>query len=860
MDYTDEELSAAFDMGMREDGQAKWNQRQLEAGTKVTERKPEWLQLTEALEVVADGLKVDIDEARKSKGRIPDWVHSLDRVSPYTLALIGLQSCYNSVLKGETVSKTTANIGKLIDNELLSIDLMLNQSKDVAKDTKRIVKMTSETNSSPDARLKALRVISTKNGTQSLYFGIKKKEGDQRKTLLRRKSNAGPVLSAVLQHCNIFETNLVRVSMTNTQSLLAFTEEAEVELEKSKERLSWMEPLLKPMVGLPPNPWTAYDTGCYHDPKLAQGVRLVRKGIHLQRTQLEHQFTKGIPKHVRALNALQATPLSINGPVLEAVQWCWDQRHSFGSFPAQDLPEFPRLPEDHETMDVDLKSAIKEDQRDFFKTKREVQGTSKVMEQDLKTAWELADHPKFWIPWNLDFRGRFYPVPSFNYHKADAIKALFEFHNGYLIEGNNAYWLQVHVANTGDFGKASKLPLDQRVQWVEDNKEWLMEIAGDYRAHCDRWQSADHPFQFLAAVFELKRFYDEGEAFVGRVPYGLDGTNSGAQHYSAMSRSMEGRLVNLVPSEDVQDVYKEAADVVEAELKKQLKNKDTFGNGGLTVGSIAKSWLNYGVDRSLLKRPCMTFPYSSQAAGMARQFVVDVMQPLQKLVNYKRLNRHPIADNADDRFTSARYLGVVSYAAIKQILPGAAATMEWVQSVVKVLAEDGKPICWTSPSGFKAVQTYSKKHKLEAKMFLHDRTANVRKRTKVSFALDTGTVNVRKTLAATPANLVHSLDAAHMASTIVYLNEDVDDPVVDFFMIHDSFAVSGDTWELFDAVRHTFVEQYDNCCVLERFQEEIRQQLSDPTAMDAPENGVLPIPPKGDLDLQGIKRSEFCFS
>ena len=121
-------------------------------------------------------------------------------------------------------------------------------------------------------------------------------------------------------------------------------------------------------------------------------------------------------------------------------------------------------------------------------------------------------------------------------------------------------------------------------------------------------------------------------------------------------------------------------------------------------------------------------------------------------------------------------------------------------------------------------------------------------------------MNVRKTLAATPANLVHSLDAAHMASTIAYLNEDVDDPVTDFFMIHDSFAVSGDTWELFDAVRHTFVEQYDNGCVLERFQEEIRQQLSDPAAMDAPENGVLPIPAKGDLDLQGVLSSEFCFS
>jgi DNA-directed RNA polymerase len=99
-----------------------------------------------------------------------------------------------------------------------------------------------------------------------------------------------------------------------------------------------------------------------------------------------------------------------------------------------------------------------------------------------------------------------------------------------------------------------------------------------------------------------------------------------------------------------------------------------------------------------------------------------------------------------------------------------------------------------------------------------------------------------------------------MASTIVHLSEQAEDPVQDFFMIHDSFAIAGDTWELFDAVRHTFVEQYDNGCLLERFQEEVRQQLSDPTLLDCPKKGVGPIPAKGDLDLQGIKRSEFCFS
>lgn len=49
MQYTDEEISAAYDMGMREDGQAKWNEKHEQAGADVANRKPEWSQLSNAL-------------------------------------------------------------------------------------------------------------------------------------------------------------------------------------------------------------------------------------------------------------------------------------------------------------------------------------------------------------------------------------------------------------------------------------------------------------------------------------------------------------------------------------------------------------------------------------------------------------------------------------------------------------------------------------------------------------------------------------------------------------------------------------------------------------------------------------------
>ena len=47
---------------------------------------------------------------------------------------------------------------------------------------------------------------------------------------------------------------------------------------------------------------------------------------------------------------------------------------------------------------------------------------------------------------------------------------------------------------------------------------------------------------------------------------------------------------------------------------------------------------------------------------------------------------------------------------------------------------------------------------------------------------------------------------------------------------------------------------YKDQCVFENFENEVRQQLDNPNE-DLPE-----IPPKGDLDIEGILDSEYCFS
>ena len=106
--------------------------------------------------------------------------------------------------------------------------------------------------------------------------------------------------------------------------------------------------------------------------------------------------------------------------------------------------------------------------------------------------------------------------------------------------------------------------------------------------------------------------------------------------------------------------------------------------------------------------------------------------------------------------------------------------------------------------------------------------------------------------AAVAANYVHSLDASLMQTTVLTcLNNDI----MDYFLIHDSFATTvEDTWTMYHCIRHSFVDMFKDKCLYSEFEGHIRQRLSNP------EQDLPPIPPKGNLDLDGVLESEYCFS
>ena len=882
----------AYEQTMKVEGHDKFHEK-TEGQTKVDQSPHHFNALVEALPKVSQEIRETIKEAKRSKGRVPTWADELSTIDPDVLAYLGLLCCFNGVLMASvapnedkkdkrTVVQLLLNMGQHIEQELLKAELQAEDKKQhsqAVKDAelagverpkprntnKRIVQQVTQAHTSPDIRLKSLRNITQKNGFSSKNFGVDTTKADREKRKERRIKLAAPLLSSILKCSKVFEKKTEYIGKHNSKAIVVLTEEASEAIYANAERMSWMSPIFKPMLS-PPQPWTSFDTGGYHDADLASMVPLIKSARPDQRSKVAHQFSKGtIPNWVRALNALQATPLAINEQVLEAVQWSWEnKKQGLNKFPRHSLPDRPRLPENWQVMSVEKVAAVKAEIRGHIKLEVRVKSSSVVMEQDLQTARELVAYETegFYMPWNTCFRGRMYPVSHFNYHRDSHLKALFCYKRGYLVEGNNAYWLKVHLANCGDFGKISKQPLDARAQWVTDKHDELLAIAEDYQGTFNLWSGADKPFEYLAAVFEYARWVDEGDAFVTYIPLSHDATNSGVQIYSGLNLSeTEGALVNLTPSHEMADIYQTVADKVIEELSAlgdAVRATIFSKRSGTTVGELADRWLNFKIGRSHMKRPTMTYGYSSNSVGMRGQFMEDLMKPEQLKVTYGEISKHPLHDEEQGQYDCSWFMGELVYKTISKVLVKTGESMSYLQAVARAVTNENKSIQWTSDSGFPALMDYRKSRGKPIWIFLFDRAAECRKEAKVTYRRDLDPFDVAKSCNGIAPNFIHSQDAALMQNFIC--NQLDAGTAEDFFMIHDSFSISGDVWDLYQGVRNTFVDMFSGDCLFQRFEDEIRQQLNDPSMVFGTEDNPITIPSKGTLDLEAIRHNDFCFS
>jgi DNA-directed RNA polymerase len=115
-------------------------------------------------------------------------------------------------------------------------------------------------------------------------------------------------------------------------------------------------------------------------------------------------------------------------------------------------------------------------------------------------------------------------------------------------------------------------------------------------------------------------------------------------------------------------------------------------------------------------------------------------------------------------------------------------------------------------------------------------------------------VDKRKSKNAIAPNIIHSMDSSHLLKTVLAAKAK---GVTDFFLIHDAFGTTAcDIEKMYHSIRESFVDLYDDYCLYQDFYNQVNRQLSD----DGRNKLNVTIPPKGNLDLNTVLDSEYCFS
>lgn len=81
----------------------------------------------------------------------------------------------------------------------------------------------------------------------------------------------------------------------------------------------------------------------------------------------------------------------------------------------------------------------------------------------------------FYLPHNLDFRGRAYPIPPHLNHIGDDLsRGLLHFGETRPLGERGLRWLKIHLANLAGFDKGS---FDERVNWVHAHLAEIYDAA-----------------------------------------------------------------------------------------------------------------------------------------------------------------------------------------------------------------------------------------------------------------------------------------------------------------------------------------------------------------------------------------------
>ncbi|HFK4065596.1 TPA: DNA-directed RNA polymerase [Kluyvera ascorbata] len=800
--------------------------------------------------VISDHIKAWlINEEEKPRRKCAQY-QIIKNLDPDMVAFIGIKISLNKLIKNEMVTcqHIASHIGRALEEEVRFNRLRLHENDF----KKRVV---------GGAQLRVGQSYKRQYLASTEQHIIEQSNGDVSRW--ERWSNQGAislgmrVVDFIISSCHLLEREVVNVKGKS---------HAELKLHPSWKKkivgrafsLSELSPMYQPMV-IPPKPWTDMNSGGYYTKGRAP-LSFIR--INNQEAKARYDDVD-LTMIYRAINVAQDTPWKINQKVLNVIETIYQWESPVGGIPS--IHEFelpPRIPGMDEDSEVGKKllNKWKKECIPFYRKEKARVSKRLSCEFMIGQAKKFRNHKAIYFPCNLDFRGRLYAVPFFNPQGNDLTKGLLTFSNGKPIGQLGFYWLKIHGANTAGIDKVS---FEDRIKWIEDNETMILSCANDPINNL-AWAETDSPFMFLAFCFEYLEVKINGLEYCSSLPISFDGSNSGTQHFSAMLRDELGaKTVNLSCSSIPQDIYQIISDDIEIKLKHDLINgtenrKELRNENDGTVfeiikhgtKSLAKQWLDYGMNRKVTKRPVMTVVYSATQYGFSDQLLEDCVRPA-------------IDDGSGYMFTEARqacqYMAALIWEACHETISAAMKVMEWLKASAKLLAKEIKvdgvitkkaaPVHWVCPDGFPVWQNYYKQRKTSILTLINGKES----RAKVSDD-DTSSYNPTKQANGVAPNFVHSMDGCHLRKTVLKANTKYN--ITAFSLIHDSFGtVAADAENLYHSIREAFVEMYEENDVIKDFYYQFENQLPVELLSKMP-----PLPEKGNFNIKEVLKSKYCFA
>jgi DNA-directed RNA polymerase len=746
---------------------------------------------------VAEGLRIWLDKAAKAEGRRAAAYPYLSQIEPEVAALLTLRVLLDEGTKARRVQSTGAAVGGSIQNEMRARTIEA-QNPAIYKTVDRHIE------ESPNAFKPGYRK-SVLNHTAKLYGILFEPWPDGIQVQV-----GSAMIDIVLSATDLFQLDTIAGRrQTDLKLCLVPTPVMTEWLNREHAVCETLSPIRMPMVH-PPKDHTRIRGGGYLTPQMQRPVvRLLAEGVSSQYT------AANMPEAFEAINRMQQVPWTVNKQVLEVIQTLWANGHDIPkSVQRVDRP-LPPKPDRDKVLVKDWAKVWgmwKLKSREVYLSNVGESCKRIAVNQTIGLANRFRDRT-FYFPYFFDFRGRLYPqVSHLSPQGSDLSKGLLWFAPALALGRRGLWWLKVHLANS--FG-VDKVALDERVKWADDNMANIHAVAEDPLSN-HWWHKADSPVQALAAIFEVSAAVKSPDPskYLSRLPVMVDGSCNGVQHLSAMSRDEDaGRRVNLVPGDKPSDLYGDVAKAAIVELQ------DRAGRGE----EWATEWVTYGVTRSLAKRPTMIVPYNGSISAFREYIDIEIDERTRNGIE------HPFSTG---RRKAVATMASVLWKAVSDTIPKVREVMQWMSALAKAAAKEGRPIKWTSPSGFVVYQAYKMRRTRRIRTRIGGKSRDV-----VLVEL-TDKLDAQKQRRSFSPNVTHSYDAANLHLCI---NDAGSKGIECISANHDCFGTHAAVEDILKAsVLETFVAIYRNN-VLQMIHDEIVEFSGTQEAPPPPALGTLNV-------------------